>query len=80
MPQNEMNSVCLFKAMEDEVMFNISIAFKRVEIKPVIYDLNTKFLNGKNEFPFETRKSNMRPMNIDFNEPKLKAYMVTLQE
>ena len=66
MPQNHLNSVCLFKAMEEEVLFNISYAFTKVEIKPVIYDLSTKFSNGDNSFPFEERKSNMPPMLFDF--------------
>ena len=68
----ELNSQCLLLKMEEQVNYNITHAFNQIEISPVVYDLNPKFQNGKNEYPFEQRKNRIEQTLLNLKNEQIK--------
>jgi len=68
------------KQVED-IEKNVTFAFSKINLKPVVYDLSNKFDDGDNEWPFQRKKSNFPGTLInDINGDTLNEYTISIQK
>ena len=78
----KLSSKCLFKFQQNKIKDKIQTAIQNIQTKPVIYDEIPYFTDGKNEYPFRSRKNpSSSPTKQDISNLKpAENYKITLRK